>query len=80
MLESVLNFIKKRLKERCFPVKFTKFLRTPILKNICERLLLTMELFLNKDIRQLSWLSNILVLTKLKRKMHYPFKWIQLIE
>ena len=25
----------------CFPVKFEKFLRTPILKNICKRLLLS---------------------------------------
>ena len=25
------NFIKKRLQRRCFPVKFTKLLRTPIL-------------------------------------------------
>ena len=33
-------FIKKRLQHRCFPVKFTKFLGTPILKNICQRLLL----------------------------------------
>ena len=38
VLESL--FIKKRLQLRCFPVKFAKFLRTPILKNICERLLL----------------------------------------
>ena len=36
----LLNFIKKRLKHRCFPMKFAKFLRTPILKKICERLLL----------------------------------------
>ena len=35
----VCNFIKKRLQHRCFPVKFAKFLRTPILKSICERLL-----------------------------------------
>ena len=34
------NFIKKRLQHSYFPVKFTKFLRTPILKNICQRLLL----------------------------------------
>ena len=34
------NFIKKKLQRRCFPVRFVKFLRTPILKNICERLLL----------------------------------------
>ena len=30
----------KRLKQRCFPVKFAKYLGTPILKNIRERLLL----------------------------------------
>ena len=34
------NFIKKRLQRWCFPVKFAEFLRTSILKNICERLLL----------------------------------------
>ena len=33
----VCKFIKKRLPHRCFPVKFAKCLRTPILKNICER-------------------------------------------
>ena len=33
-------FIKKRLQHWCFPVNFAKFLRTCILKNICERLLL----------------------------------------
>ena len=34
------NFIKQRPQHRCFPVRFAKFLRTPILKNICKRLLL----------------------------------------
>ena len=34
------NFIKKCLQHSCFFVEFAKFLRTPILKNICERLLL----------------------------------------
>ena len=33
-------FLKKRLQHRSFPVSITKFLRTSILKNICERLLL----------------------------------------
>ena len=33
--------IKKRLQHRCFPVYIAKFLRTAILKNIYERLLLT---------------------------------------
>ena len=34
------NFTKKRHQHRCYPVNFTKILRTPILKNICERVLL----------------------------------------
>ena len=34
------NSIKKRL-HRCFPVNIANFLRTPISKNICKRLLLT---------------------------------------
>ena len=34
------DFINKRLQHRCFPEKFVKFLRAPILKNICERVLL----------------------------------------
>ena len=32
--------IKKRLQHRCFFAKFAKFSKTPILKNMCERLLL----------------------------------------
>ena len=36
------NFTGKHL---CFPVKFPKCLRAPILKNICERLLLKLTLF-----------------------------------
>ena len=34
------NFIKARPQNRYFPVKLVKFLRTSILKNMCERLLL----------------------------------------
>ena len=36
------NFSKKRLQHRCFPIKFAEVLRTYILKNICERLLLNL--------------------------------------
>ena len=36
----VCNFIKERLQPRRFLMEFAKFLRTPILKNICERLVL----------------------------------------
>ena len=37
------NFIKKRLQYRSFPVNFAKLLRTSILKNICQRLLLNAD-------------------------------------
>ena len=37
ILKNFANFTGKHL---CFPVKFAKFLGTPILKNICEQLLL----------------------------------------
>ena len=44
VLESLFNkivgFNKKMLQHRCFPVKFAKFLKVPILKNICKGLLL----------------------------------------
>ena len=42
------NFIIKRLQHRCFPVKYTKLLRRPILKNICKWLLLLNELSVPK--------------------------------
>ena len=37
----ICNFIKKRLQHRSFPVKFA---RTPILKNICELLLVCVRM------------------------------------
>ena len=37
------NFIKRRLRQRCFPAKFANFLRTPIYKIIWEQLLLHHE-------------------------------------
>ena len=39
------KFFKKRLQHKCFPVKFAKLLRIPILRNISKRLLL--EVFYN---------------------------------
>ena len=33
-------FLIELFQHGCFPVNFAKILRTPILKNICERLLL----------------------------------------
>ena len=36
----VCDFIKKKLRHRCFPVNIAKILITPISKNTCEQLLL----------------------------------------
>ena len=42
------KFIEKRLQHRRFPVNIVKFLRTPILENICEWLLLY-KIYLSSD-------------------------------
>ena len=42
------NFIKKKIQHRCFRVKFEKFLRTLILKNIYKRCPNTAETTLHK--------------------------------
>ena len=56
-----LNFIKKSLQREFFPVKFAKFFRTPILKNICEWLLLYLHVILftmyEKDTANDVWLE-----------------------
>ena len=44
-LQAISTFFKKRLQRKCFPKKFAKLLRTPIL-NICKRLLV--EVFYKK--------------------------------
>ena len=41
------NFIRKKLKHKCFPVKFTKFLRTPFFTEHLRLLLLNFRLWLN---------------------------------
>ena len=60
---------KKRLWHRCFPVNFVKPLITPILKNICERLLLPFKKWpLNFDRFQIfiwNWKCYKLLLLKI---------------
>ena len=46
------TLLKKKLWHSCFPVNFAKLLRTPILKNICKRLLMSLS-------RQFCYLSII---------------------
>ena len=72
MVESLLNkdgglqtcnSIKNGLKHRCFFVKFVRFLRTPILNNICE------GLFLDLDVKFPAWVSCKLIL---EHKLNFP--------
>ena len=58
------NFIKKRLHHRYFPVNIAKFLRTSILKNTCEWLLLEIVF-----IKKWNWLINYI-------KMRPNFLWL----
>ena len=39
-IHTLVTLVKKQLQHRFFPVNITKFLKTSILKDICERLLL----------------------------------------
>ena len=41
------NFIKKKLQHRCFSINIAKFIRTHILKNLCEQLLRFIIVFYN---------------------------------
>ena len=52
MLESLpaCTFIKKRPQHSCFLVNIAKFLKTPILGSICERLFPKKELYVDADI------------------------------
>ena len=87
------NFIKERLQHRCFPVNNAKFLRTPILKSICERLLLLIVIFSQENNRiqrcldmpepKLHKKLTFVMLvhspqTAFHRKMIYNFVWIYL--
>ena len=60
---------ENRLQHRCFTVKFVKFLRTPILKNIYERLLLPINVM--NIICCIELKSNPSVYKYLDRKIYY---------
>ena len=80
--------MKKKLQHSCFPVNIAKFLRTPILKNICERLLLDLSYLSNTFQRhfllhfwirfgifclKLFYLAPCII-TKLHAFLNFPFK------
>ena len=55
----ISSAFKNRLQHTSLSAKFVKYLRTRILKNICERLVLTMTLFEKDGIAKIS--RNILL-------------------
>ena len=59
-----VNYIKKRIQHRCFPVNNAKFLRTPILKKICIKLLLVLVFCKNRNARPTVF---FIILTRTKR-------------
>ena len=74
------NFIKKRLQHKFFPVKFAKFLRTIVLKNIGKRLLLNISAFdytqsLHKTLKITSF-SLILSLDASLNNFNDPYVYI----
>ena len=56
MLEYLLT---KLFQHICFPVNIIKFLRTPIFKNICERLLLIVVFNSNEEQHLLAILDEV---------------------
>ena len=69
-------FLKKRLQHRCFPVKFAKLLRTLVLKNTSEQLLLAASWLKGGfSLRHISWLFRLLKLTT----SWYIIAWINLL-
>ena len=72
------NFIKNRLQHRCFFVNIANFFKTPILKNVCERLLLELlsmaasvrECLRSRILESLPKISKILALMKHYKKIY----------
>ena len=59
------TLFKKRLQQRCFPVNFVKFLRTPFLQNTSRQLLLfVINLTVSFCKKVLYIYSNLLLLEK----------------
>ena len=80
------TLLKKRLWHRCFPVNFSKFLRTPFLQNTSGRLLPTMrnpssqwkDILINNDYvilkkNENTWMAEC----KICRGKYYKSNWLK---
>ena len=62
------NFIKKRLQHRFFPVNIAKFLRAPVLENICEWLFKPFPTWASNITSNMGIEENIFSKTKKQKK------------
>ena len=69
------NFIKKRLQHRFFPVNIAKFLRTPVLENICERLFERFPTWASNITRNMGIEEDIF--SKTNKKKHSKFSYMK---
>ena len=72
------KFIEKRLQHWCFPLHVRKFLRTPILRNISERLLLIIlfsAIYLFSDVSFNYKEKLIFRWRKCSLKLDYAIEW-----
>ena len=69
------NFIKKRLLHRCFPVKFAKFSRTTILKDICKRLPLYLRYISSWKYIWNTWNSILFIRRFLSYRYETALRW-----
>ena len=63
----LVTLLKKRLRYRCFPVNLPKFLKKPILYNICKRQFL-LFMTLNKNFRTFTLNFDFVVLVSHRYK------------
>ena len=65
------TLLNKRPQQRCFPVNFVKFSRTPFLQNTSRRILLFLIYLTVSFCKEVLYIcSNLLLLEKLTEKTH----------
>ena len=74
ILRPAWSFIKKRLQQKSFHVNFSKFLRTPILQDICERLLLKLLRKLLQNLMKLAFSYFFLLIFTLSWRMSLSYR------
>ena len=72
------DLIKKRNQHWCFSSKFAKFLRTPILKNICKGLLLLVSSSVFETMSKYIWWNIFVKIVNEENCIHYLKKYLNI--